>query len=84
MNSAIVQTKVLTDPAELERILQSGLQAASGMHSAQGSANGYSFDPPSGFGAENYQVYIVNDGLKYFNIILNTIFSITKTLYSVQ
>ena len=68
MNSAIVQTKVLTDPTELERILQSGLQAASGIHS--GSANGYSFDPPSGFGAENYQVCIVDDDLKYFNSIL--------------
>ena len=73
MNSAIVPTKVLTDPAELERIMQSGLQAASGMHSGHASANGYSFDPPSAFGAENYQVNITKNDLKYFNIILKKI-----------
>ena len=51
MNSAIVPTKVLTDPAELERILQSGLQAT-----AHAAANGYSFDAPAAFGADTYQV----------------------------
>jgi hypothetical protein len=52
---------VLTDPAELENIMQSGLQAAAGIHSGHASANGYSFDTPSGFGAENFQVNITKD-----------------------
>ena len=56
MNSAIVPTKVLTDPTELERILQSGLQAAAGQYQGNAASNGYSFDPSSGFGTEGYQV----------------------------
>ena len=58
MNSAIVPTKVLTDPTELERIMQSGLQAATGIPQQDG-ANGYSFEggQPAIFGAgDNYQV----------------------------
>ena len=55
MNSVVVPTKVLTEPAELERILQSGLQQTGGIHPA---ANGYTFDaPPQGaFGTETFQV----------------------------
>ena len=64
---------MLTDPAELENIMQSGLQAAAGIHSGHASANGYSFDTPSGFGAENFQVNITKDYLQYFNIILKNI-----------
>ena len=45
----------MTDPAELERILQSGLHATSGLPQAA-AANGYSFDTPGAFGAEPYQV----------------------------
>ena len=56
MNSAIVPTKVLTDPTELERILQSGLQAAAGNYQGNAAANGYPFDPAAGFGTEGYQV----------------------------
>ena len=58
MNSAIVPTKVLTEPAELERILQSGLHATSGLHTAHAAANGYSFDTPAAFGAESYNQVI--------------------------
>ena len=56
MNSAIVPTKVLTDPTELERILQSGLQTAPGQYQGNAASNGYSFDPSAGFGTEGYQV----------------------------
>ena len=56
MNSAIVPTKVLTDPTELERILQSGLQASIGQYQGNAASNGYSFDPSTGFGTEGYQV----------------------------
>ena len=56
MNSAIVPTKVLTDPTELERILQSGLQTTPGQYQGNAASNGYSFDPPSGFGTEGYPV----------------------------
>ena len=58
MNSAIVPTKVLTEPTELERILQSGLHTATSgqFHSAQAAANGYSFNTHAAFGAESFQV----------------------------
>ena len=56
MNSAIVPTKVLTDPTELERILQSGLQSAAGHYQGNAASNGYQFDPATGFGTEGYQV----------------------------
>ena len=40
VNSAIVPTKVLSDPMELERTLQSGL-----LQSAAAATNGFAFDP---------------------------------------
>ena len=57
MNSAIVPTKVLSDPTELERILQSGLHAQVGNQATHGDANGYSFDvEPIAFSGESFPV----------------------------
>lgn len=46
LNSSIVPTNVLTNPEELERALQSGIQAQ--------AVNGYAFDPGNGGGAGAY------------------------------
>ena len=57
INSAIVPTKILTDPEELDRALQSGIQ----QQAAAAAVNGFAFDPANGGGGggafpEGYQV----------------------------